>query len=91
MKDNTERITTLINSFVAEDKRLKAFKKRKERKELTDRFTIALCGMMLLLDENEREHTLEMLYSNKIMGNIIKSIDRINNNQVDRMAQLGYV
>lgn len=90
MENNTERITTFINNFMAEDARLRAFKKRKERKELTDRFTIALCGMLMILDENEREHTLNMLYNHNMMGNIIKSIDRINKNQVNRMAQLGY-
>lgn len=75
--NNTE---ALIKNYALSDKKLHKIRDRKERRELADRFTVALNGMFMLMSELDRTRAIELLDNYNIINNVEKAMDRIRNN-----------
>lgn len=57
----------------------KVLKKKRDKNNITDEFTLAINGLILLMSELDRNRILDLLYRFKMIKPMQKSIIRIQN------------
>lgn len=68
----------LITSFISERNSLRA---TKDKNKITDEFTIAFNGMIMLMSELDRNKAIEMIDNYNLLNTMKKSAKRIQKNR----------